>query len=150
MSLMKPRKRNLLLADAMRDDTDPEIDVTEDEAETEILPEPIPEPLPEPIPAPPSAPASFSMTAADLQAMITAAVTAAASGNAALADAVTQGIANSREPIPENKIDPGIITQNIQESHYLVNIVTTQCDLPISIHFVPDQIGVKLHVRVFL
>ena len=91
MSLMKPRKRNLLLADAMRDDTDPEIDVTEDEAETAIIepmPEPIPVPIPEPAPAPP------------------------ASGNAALADAVTQGIANSREPIPENKVSPGISAYN--------------------------------------
>lgn len=112
MSLMKPRKRNLLLAGEMRDEGDPEIDVTEDEAETEII-EPMPEPIPEPTPVPiPSAPASFAMTAKDLQAMITAAVTAAASGNAALADAVTQGIANSREPIPENKIDPGISVFN--------------------------------------
>jgi hypothetical protein len=99
-----PRRRNLNLAGELGDD----VDVTEDEAlaaETLIPVAPVVTP-------PPAAPASFTMTAADLQNMVTAAVSAAQSGNAELAQAVTKGIADAREPIPENKIGPAISDAN--------------------------------------
>jgi hypothetical protein len=52
------------------------------------------------------------MTAADLQGMIAAAVTTAQAGNRELAQAVTKGIADAREPIPENKFSPEISALN--------------------------------------
>lgn len=102
------KKKNVLLAGEMQDEGAPEIDLTEDEANALV---PVPEPV-EPVAPAPVAPASFTMTAADLQNMVTAAVSAAAAGNAQLADAVTKGIADAREPIPENKFSPGISVFN--------------------------------------
>lgn len=109
------KKRNLMVEDALRDPGDPEIDVTEEEgAALTVMPQTVipvvVTPVASPVVVAPSAP--ITMTRDDLQAMITAAVTASAAGNAALADAVTQGIANAREPIPENKIGPGISEAN--------------------------------------
>lgn len=95
-----PRRKNLDLAGELGED----IDVTEAEAEQAaaiVAPAPVVK-----------APVTMSLTAADLQAMVTAAVTAAQAGNKDLADAVTMGIANAREPIPENKTAPGVSVYN--------------------------------------
>jgi len=98
------KKKNLLVADALRDEGDPEVELTEEEDTPVETTTPVPA---QPV-APPAAPASFSMTAVDLQAMVAAAVTAAQAGNTALAQAVTKGIADAREPIPENKFAPDV------------------------------------------
>lgn len=104
-----PRRKNLDLASELGED----IDVTEDEAAeaSQLVETPAPVAA-VPVVAAPIVSAPITMTRDDLQAMITAAVTASAAGNAALAEAVTQGIANAREPIPENKIGPGISDAN--------------------------------------
>lgn len=104
------RKRNVDLEAELGAD----IDLTEEEANAarvEILPEKV---TPAPVRAPMQA---FTMTAADIQAIVTSAVQAASQGNAALADAVTQGIANAREPIPENKFAPEISVYNPLGDH---------------------------------
>lgn len=90
-----PKKKNLDLAAEMGED----VDVTEEEANdaAQIVPPPT-----EPV-APMTAASTqpITMTVADIQAIVTAAVSAASQGNAALADVVTQGIAQARKPIPE-------------------------------------------------
>lgn len=102
------KKKNVLLAGELQDEGSPEIDLTEEEANALV---PVPEPAPEPV-APAATPVVAStpitMTLGDLQAVMAT----VASGNAALADAVTKGIADAREPIPENKIGPGVSEAN--------------------------------------
>lgn len=87
-----PRKKNLDLAAEMGE----EVDVTEDQAvdAATIV-------APEPIAVPPLPSQALSLTVADLQALVATAVNAAQQGNQALADVVTQGIAQARKPIPE-------------------------------------------------
>lgn len=116
-------KKNPLVADALREDGEPEIDVDESD-DTEDAPEPEPlaiphvrvEEPPAPVAVAPDMSRPVTMTAADLQQMITAAVTAAvgASGAAmaSVGDAVRQGIEQSRAPIPENKIHHHISSFN--------------------------------------
>jgi len=101
------KKKNVLLAGEMQDDGAPEIDLTEEEANA-LVPVPV---IEEPVavaPAPVAPATPITMTLSDLQAVMAT----VASGNAALADAVTKGIADAREPIPENKIGPGISVFN--------------------------------------
>ena len=105
-----PRRKNLLVADALRDDDAPEIDVTEDEAAdaAEMVPAaPI-------VASPPAAPtAPIAMSLADLQALLKANSESQASGNAALADALTSGIIKAQQTIHENKLAPGVSTFNV-------------------------------------
>jgi len=88
-----PKKKNLDLAAEMGED----VDVTEDEAmdaATIMAPAPVPAPS-----APVAQP--ITMSVADIQAIVQTAVQAAQSGNQAIAEIVTQGIAQARKPIPE-------------------------------------------------
>lgn len=90
-----PKKKNLDLADALGED----VDVTEEEANDAAQLVPKAEAV---VPVPVVAPTqSLSLTVADLQALVATAVSAAQQGNQALADVVTQGIAQARKPIPE-------------------------------------------------
>lgn len=90
------KRRNVMLEDALRDPDDPEIDVTEAEANAELPEAPAPPVVPV---VAPSAP--LSMSVADIQAIVRSAVEATQGGNAAIAEQITQGLAQARKPIPE-------------------------------------------------
>lgn len=100
------RKKNLDLAEAMGED----IDVTEEQA---IAANAL---VTKPAPVVPSAPLSMSME--DLQALVSSAVTAAVGASSAssaeLADVVSRGIAQARQPIPEgtDHSNPNISAMN--------------------------------------
>jgi len=121
---MGRHKKNLLVADALRDPDDPEIDVDEDpgdendaeaEPEDEIPPVHVEAPAPVETPALPAT-GSVSLSLTDLQAIITSAVTAATAagtqGMQSIADSVRLGIEQSRAPIHENQIHHGISSLN--------------------------------------
>lgn len=104
-----PKKKNLDLAEAMGED----VDVTEEEANDANQ---IVVATAEPPVAPPAVVPSqpMAITVADIQAIVKTAVEAAQTGNAAMAEAVTQGIAQQRKPIPEgtDASNPRISTMN--------------------------------------
>lgn len=100
------KKKNLLVADALRDEGDPESDIDDVEPETETVAPVAPVAVAAPVAPAPGMPISMSLN--DLQALMSTVT----SGNADLANAVTKGIADAREPIPENKISPGISSAN--------------------------------------
>lgn len=90
---MAQRKRNVDLEAEMGAD----IDLTEEEAnDARTLVE---TPIAKVVETP--APSHLTMSVSDIQAIVKTAVEAAQSGNAAIADIVTQGIAQARKPIPE-------------------------------------------------
>jgi len=106
-----PKKKNLDLAAELGE----EVDVTEEEANEarQIVaaePEPAGAPVASTAPSTPTGPLTVSI--ADIQSIVKSAVEAATAGNAALAGAVTKGIADAREPIPENKFSPEVSVLN--------------------------------------
>lgn len=62
----------------------------------------------------PVAPQALAMTVADIQAIVKTAIEASQGGNAAIAEQITQGIAQARKPIPEqtDAANPRISTLN--------------------------------------
>lgn len=86
------KRKNVDLAAELGED----IDLTEDEAKYYAEDVPAPPAVETPVSAP-----AMSVTVADIQAIVRAAVEASASGNQAIADSVTAGIAQARKAIPE-------------------------------------------------
>src|SRR5688572_24631858 len=89
-----PKRKNLDLAAEMGED----IDVTEAEANEANAMVPAPAPPASPAPAPAAA---LAVTMADIQGIVKAAIEASRDGNAAMAQTITDGIAQARKPIPE-------------------------------------------------
>jgi len=117
---MGRHKKNLLVADALRDPDDPEIDVDEDPGDEDDAPDEIPPvhvaaPVTVETPALPAA-GAVSLTMEQLQAIISGAVTAATAagtqGMQSIADSVRLGIEQSRTPIHENQIHHGVSALN--------------------------------------
>lgn len=106
------KRKNAMVADALRDPGDPEIDLTEEEVNAIV--EPVAEPIPEPpvvaAPAMPSAP--IAMTLEQLQALLAANSASTQQNTQALADALTQGIKQAQPQRPSNEIAPDVSDAN--------------------------------------